>query len=118
MRVVVRGLRRLHPCLQLRIRLRRVILEGHSRQGTCPVPYKLIRLAPGSYDLFLDGVVVANPVQARVDRPVWVAELLLDLPIGQRPFPFKRLEHTFSSFELARAWLGHPEIVDSPPDRR
>ena len=79
--------------------------------------YKLIRLAPGSYDVFLDGVVVASLVQAREDRPVWVAELLLDLPTAQRPTPFKRLEHTFSSFELAWAWLGKPEVLDAPPDR-
>ena len=82
------------------------------------MPYKLIRLAPGSYDVFLDGVVVASLVQARHDRPVWVAELLLDLPIAKRPPPFKRLEHTFSSLELARAWVGNPEVVDAPPDRR
>jgi hypothetical protein len=65
------------------------------------VPYKLIRLAPGSYDVFLDGVVVASLVQARGDRPVWVAELLLDLPISERPPPFKRLEHTFTSLDEA-----------------
>jgi hypothetical protein len=82
------------------------------------VLYKLIRLAPGSYDVFLDGVVVASLVQARVDRPVWLAELLRDLPIGERPAPFKRLEHTFSSLDEALAWLGNPGIVDRPPDRR
>ena len=82
------------------------------------MPYKLIGLAPGSYDVFLDGVVVASPVEARDDRPVWVAELLLDLPIAERPPPFKRLEHTFSSFEAARAWLGYPEIDHAPLDRR
>jgi hypothetical protein len=83
-----------------------------------PLTYKLIRLAPGSYDVFLDGVVVASLVQARDDRPVWVAELLLDLPIGERPAPFKRLEHTFTSLEEAIAWLRNPEIVETPPDRR
>ena len=82
------------------------------------MPYKLIRLAPGSFDVFLDGVVVASLVQAREDRPVWVAELLLDLPMGERPAPFKRLEHTFSSLEEAMAWLGGPEIVEQPPERR
>jgi hypothetical protein len=72
--------------------------------------------SPGArqYNVFLDGVVVASLVQARDDRPVWVADLLLDLPIAVRPPPFKRLEHTFSSFELARAWLGHPEIEEAP----
>ena len=82
------------------------------------MPYKLIRLAPGSYDVFLDGVIVASLVQVRDDRPVWVAELLLDLPIAERPAPFRRLEHTFSSLEEAMAWLGDPEIVEPPPDRR
>lgn len=47
-----------------------------------------------------------------------VAELLLDLPVAERPPPFKRLEHTFSSFGLARAWLGNPEIEEAPPERR
>jgi hypothetical protein len=82
------------------------------------LPYKLIRLAPGSYDVFLDGVVVASLVQAWQDRPVWVAELLLDLPTSKRPPPFKRPEHTFSSLTDARAWLGNPEIEDAPADRR
>jgi hypothetical protein len=54
------------------------------------VLYQLIPLAPGSYDVILDGVVVASRVQARGDRLVWVAEVLLDLPISERPPPFKR----------------------------
>jgi hypothetical protein len=82
------------------------------------VPYKLIRLAPGSYDVFLDGVVVASLVQARGDRPVWVAELLLDLPFSERRPPFKRLEHTFTSLDEAQAWLGNAEVTASLPDRR
>ena len=82
------------------------------------VPYKLIYLAPGSYDVFLDGVVVASLVQARGDRPVWVAELLLDLPISERPPPFKRLEHTFTSLEEVRAWLGDADVSAPPADRR
>jgi hypothetical protein len=32
----------------------------------------------------------------------WVKELLLDLPMGERPLPFKRLEHTFTSLESCR----------------
>jgi hypothetical protein len=82
------------------------------------VPYKLIRLAPGSYDVFLDGVVVASLVKAKNDPPVWVAELLLDLPIGERPAPFKRLEHSFTSLEEIREWLGDPEVADVYPGRR
>jgi hypothetical protein len=77
------------------------------------MPYKLIRLAPGSYDVFLDGVVVASLVRSP-ERPfIWSAELLLDLPITQRPRPFQRTEHQFDSFEDARTWLGDPEVDES-----
>jgi hypothetical protein len=47
-----------------------------------------------------------------------VAELLLDLPFSERPPPFKRLEHTFTSLDEARAWLGDAEVTASLPDRR
>jgi hypothetical protein len=47
-----------------------------------------------------------------------VAELLLDLPISERPLPFKRLEHTFASLEEARAWLEDAEVTAPPSDRR
>jgi hypothetical protein len=73
--------------------------------------YKLFRLAPGSYDVLLHGVIIASLVQSgRTDDATWTAELLLDLPPGERPAPFTELEHTFGSLEEAQRWLGDAEI--------
>jgi hypothetical protein len=73
--------------------------------------YKLSRLAPGSYDVLLHGVIIASLVQSgRTDDATWTAELLLDLPPGERPAPFTELEHTFGSLEEAQRWLGDAEI--------
>jgi hypothetical protein len=44
------------------------------------MPYELRRLAPGSFDVFLDGVVVASLVRSGPHHgATWSAELLLDL---------------------------------------
>lgn len=61
------------------------------------MPYKLICLAPGSYDVFLDESGRLN---------------FFSPAISEWPPPFKRLEHT------ARAWLRDAEIAAAPPDRR
>jgi hypothetical protein len=69
--------------------------------------YTLERLAPGSYDVVLDGRVVASLVRSgQTSDATWTAELLEDMPQGQRPAPFTEQEHAFSSLEEARAWLG------------
>ena len=73
--------------------------------------YTLERLAPGSYDVLLDGKVVASLVrqsEGRGDVARWYAELLADLPAGERPAPFVDAEHTFDSCAEACAWLGVP----------
>jgi len=71
--------------------------------------YTLERLAPGSYDVVLDGRVVASLVRSgRTSDATWTAELLEDMPQGQRPAPFTQQEHTLS-LEEARAWLGVPK---------
>lgn len=73
--------------------------------------YKLSRLAPGGYDVLLHGVIIASLVQSgRTDDATWTAELLLDLPPGERPAPFTELEHTFGRLEEALRWLGDAEI--------
>jgi hypothetical protein len=73
--------------------------------------YKLSRLAPGSYDVLLHGVIIASLVRnGRTDAASWTAELLLDLPPEQRPAPFTEMEHTFDSLEEAQRWLGDAEI--------
>jgi hypothetical protein len=73
--------------------------------------YKLSRLAPGSYDVLLNGVIVASLVRSgETHHATWTAELLLALPPGERPAPFTEIEHTFDSLEEAQRWLGDAEI--------
>ncbi len=84
-------------------------------QSRSSMPYELRRLAPGSFDVFLDGVVVASLVCSGPHHgATWSAELLLDLDQKNRPSPFWRLEHHFATFEEARDWLGNPEISSEP----
>lgn len=76
--------------------------------------YTLSRLAPGSYDVLLDGLIVASLVRSGSKESVtWTAELLTDAPSWKRPAPFTEAEHTFGSLEEARQWLGNPEIRDT-----
>jgi hypothetical protein len=76
--------------------------------------YRLSRLAPGSYDVLLNGVIIASLVRSGdTDNATWTAELLVDLPPKERPIPFTEPEHTFGSLEEAREWLGHPKIRDA-----
>jgi hypothetical protein len=72
--------------------------------------YILERLAPGSYDVVLEDCQVASLVRSgQTSDATWTAELLEDMPQGQRPAPFTQQEHAFSSLEEARAWLGVQE---------
>ncbi len=76
--------------------------------------YTLSRLAAGSYDVLLDGVIVASLVRSgEKDYATWTVELLTDLPTWKRPAPFTELEHSFSSLAEARVWLGNAEIRDT-----
>ncbi len=73
--------------------------------------YTLSRLAPGSYDVLLDGVILARLVRSGDHHsPTWTVELLVDLPPEERPAPFTGVEHTFGSLEEAQNWLGEAEI--------
>jgi hypothetical protein len=68
--------------------------------------YKLSRLAPGSYDVLLDGEIIASLVRSGQSQDAtWTAELLEDLPPGERPTPFVEPEHQFGSLEEAQKWL-------------
>ena len=72
--------------------------------------YRLSRLAPGSYDVLLNGVIIASLVRSGTsENATWTAELLADLPPGERPAPFMEQEHTFASLRDAEQWLGVPE---------
>ena len=79
--------------------------------------YKLSRLAPGSYDVLLHGVIITSLVRSgETHHATWTAELLVDLPPEDRPAPFTEAEHTFSSLEEARQWFGGAEIRDAGED--
>jgi len=73
--------------------------------------YTLQKLAPGSYDLLLDGIIVGSVVQNGNSRGsiTWVAELLENLPSYRRPSPFRDIEHQFNTLREVREWLGIPE---------
>lgn len=76
--------------------------------------YTLSRLAPGSYDVLLNGVIVAGLVRSgETNRATWTAELLVDVHPRRRPAPFIETEHTFGSLEEAQRWLGDAEIRDA-----
>lgn len=71
--------------------------------------YSLARLAPGSYDVLLEGEVVAALVLSAASRTkgtLWFAELLEELPPTNRPAPFTEIEHRFESLAAACEWLG------------
>ena len=73
--------------------------------------YSLIQLAPGAYDLLLGDTIVASGVRSGLRQPyIWTAELLEELPKGQRPAPFREIEHSFASLEELCAWLGQPAV--------
>lgn len=77
-----------------------------------PTSYRLIRLAPGSYDIEYRGWIVASLVRGadRRDRSVpCYAELLEEA--GPRPAPFTQAVHEFISFDAAVAWLGNPDVA-------
>ena len=78
--------------------------------------YRLVRLAPGSYDVVLNGIISAGLVRGGSSfGAIWTAELLLDLPPQERPAPFTEPEHTFISLEEVRTWLGGAEILAQNP---
>jgi hypothetical protein len=73
------------------------------------VSYRLTKLAAGSYDVWLNGVIVASLVRSgQTHDAIWTAELLSEPLPGEMPAPFTAPEHTFGSLEEARIWLGAP----------
>jgi hypothetical protein len=73
--------------------------------------YTLHRLAPGSYDLHRDGELMGGVVRLSEHNKTWIAELLVDAPREARPQPFTEVEHTFSSFEELKRWLGGAPVL-------
>jgi hypothetical protein len=77
------------------------------------MPYTLHRLAAGSYDLLLDGKIVASVVRDITDDGDvrnWQAELLDDTP--PLPVPFTKSAHRFKTLDAAVDWLGDGTIVE------
>jgi hypothetical protein len=75
--------------------------------------YRLSRLAPGSYDVLLNGVIIASLVRSgNTSNATWTAELLEDVHPRRRPAPFTEPEHTFASLGDAQQWLGVPETSE------
>jgi hypothetical protein len=88
--------------------------DRRSSGGGIAMTFTLSRLAPGSYDVLLNGMIVASLVRSgETDNATWTAELLEDVHPRRRPAPFKEAEHTFSSLEEAQTWLGGAEIRDA-----
>ena len=72
--------------------------------------YRLSKLAAGSYDVLLNGVIIAGLVRTDIRYHVkWTAELLVDLPPEQLPPPFTAQEHDFATLAEACRWLGVAE---------
>ena len=72
--------------------------------------YRLSKLAAGSYDVLLNGVIIAGLVRGDSRHHVkWTVELLVDLPSEQMPPPFTAPEHDFATLHEACLWLGVPE---------
>ncbi|QEE41311.1 MULTISPECIES: hypothetical protein [unclassified Methylobacterium] len=70
--------------------------------------YTVQQLAPGSYDVLLDGALVASLVRnVHRDGPAdtWVIELLDEVPAIKRPEPFTNQRHIFKSRPAALEWL-------------
>ena len=52
------------------------------------MPYTLSRLAPGSYDVLLEGVIIASLVRSgKTDNAAWTAELLVDVASEEKACP-------------------------------
>jgi hypothetical protein len=80
--------------------------------------YQLIQLAPDSYDILLDDRIIGSVVKSGShDAPVWIAELLDDLPLEKRPLPFTMVEYPLRSFEDVRVCLAHPQVKPDPLSR-
>jgi hypothetical protein len=74
--------------------------------------YSLIQLAPGAYDLLLNGDVMESVVGTGTGNKntYWTAELLEDLPRSKRLTPFSEIEHAFPSLLVLCEWLGNPTV--------
>ncbi|WP_336490137.1 hypothetical protein [Methylobacterium nigriterrae] len=78
------------------------------------MPYTLDHLAPGSYDLLLDGEVmgsIVREVDAQGGTKRWSVELLDERHPLKWPHPFTKTEHTFQNLKAVVHWLGDATVV-------
>ena len=78
--------------------------------------YTLHHLAPGRYDLVLDGIIVGSVVRevsADGRHRAWHAELLEGVPPDRRPRPFTEIEHAFPTLDGVTSWLGGVVVLNS-----
>lgn len=71
--------------------------------------YTIQQLAPGSYDVLLDGSLVAALVRVAERQGTaheWQIDLLDETLPVVRPSPFTAQSHTFGSLRAALDWLG------------
>lgn len=71
--------------------------------------YIVEQLAPGSYDVLLDGIVIATlvwVVSHSGPSDTCQVELLDEMPATERPAPFTSQRHVFKSRLAALEWLG------------
>jgi hypothetical protein len=67
--------------------------------------YVLYKLAPGSYDLELEGELIGGVVSTvSPGETSWIAELLDPVSAGKYPAPFSAPEHEFPTLEAAVRW--------------
>jgi hypothetical protein len=67
--------------------------------------YKLVKLAPGAYDVLLAEDIVAG-LGRGASSGRWILELLESLPPERRLAPFTQLEHRYGTPGEACSWLG------------
>lgn len=79
--------------------------------------YTVDQLAPGSYDVLLDGRIVAALVRG-MDRgsleDEWQIDLLDETTPLERPAPFTAQSHAFGSYPAALEWLGVSKVGIAP----
>lgn len=71
--------------------------------------YTVQQLAPGSYDVMLDGALVASLVREVGHSDAvwgWLVELLDETSPAERPAPFTAQQHAFRTRAAALEWLG------------
>ena len=74
--------------------------------------YTVQQLAPGSYDILLNGALVASLVrEVGLSDAVWgwLVELLEETSPAERPAPFTAQQHAFRTRTEALEWLGIQE---------